>query len=57
MIIFLDVQNENEEKKEKSAKKEEEEEVSINSSLSTPGILDLAGMDYSQARRKPPIHN
>ncbi|KAG6410460.1 hypothetical protein SASPL_128521 [Salvia splendens] len=22
-----------------------------------PGILDIAGMDYSQARRKPPIHN
>ncbi|KAG6383801.1 hypothetical protein SASPL_156427 [Salvia splendens] len=22
-----------------------------------PGILDIAGMDYSQARRKPPIQN
>ncbi|CAA2960132.1 Hypothetical predicted protein [Olea europaea subsp. europaea] len=22
-----------------------------------PDILDIAGMDYSQARRKPPIHN
>ncbi|CAI9754718.1 unnamed protein product [Fraxinus pennsylvanica] len=22
-----------------------------------PDVLDIAGMDYSQARRKPPIHN
>lgn len=54
------MQNEDAEEKEKPGKKEEEEEeeeVSINSSLSGPGILDLTGMDYSQARRKPPIHN
>ncbi|KAG8367507.1 hypothetical protein BUALT_Bualt16G0079100 [Buddleja alternifolia] len=44
-----------------------EENLSVNSSSITeqgqpkpetyPDILDIAGMDYSQARRKPPIHN
>ncbi|CAA3019095.1 Hypothetical predicted protein [Olea europaea subsp. europaea] len=28
-----------------------------NSPKSYPDILDIAGMDYSQATRKPPIHN
>ncbi|CDP10505.1 unnamed protein product [Coffea canephora] len=45
-----------------------EENFSVNSSPSThhppetaldhyPDILDIAGMDYSPAKRKPPIHN
>ncbi|KAI3443932.1 hypothetical protein Pfo_000597 [Paulownia fortunei] len=44
-----------------------EEYLSVNSSSKTqqgqptlqpyPDILDIAGMDYSLARRKPPIHN
>ncbi|KAL2482754.1 uncharacterized protein Fot_44198 [Forsythia ovata] len=44
-----------------------EENLSTNSSAITekqqpvpesyPDILDIAGMDYSQAKRKPPIHN
>ncbi|KAI3446826.1 hypothetical protein Pfo_003491 [Paulownia fortunei] len=50
---------------EKIARKAEN--LSVNSSSITeqrqpaletyPDILDIAGMDYSQARRKPPIHN
>uniref|UniRef100_A0A5B7API1 Uncharacterized protein n=1 Tax=Davidia involucrata TaxID=16924 RepID=A0A5B7API1_DAVIN len=45
----------------------EEEKFSVNSSPDSehreatpehyPDILDIAGMDYSSARRKPPIHN
>ncbi|PIN00599.1 hypothetical protein CDL12_26899 [Handroanthus impetiginosus] len=40
-----------------------DENLSVNSSSTTeqrktyPDILDIAGMDYSQAKRKPPIHN
>ncbi|KAL8037426.1 hypothetical protein ABFX02_11G039000 [Erythranthe guttata] len=47
--------------------KRKEEKMSVKSSPTTttekrqpemyPDILDIAGMDYSQARRKPPIHN
>ncbi|CAK9159005.1 unnamed protein product [Ilex paraguariensis] len=45
----------------KNHKKEgKEENLSINSSPVSeryPDTLDIAGMDYSPARRKPPIHN
>ncbi|KAK4414955.1 hypothetical protein Salat_2602500 [Sesamum alatum] len=52
----------------KNDKNEEnkEENLSVNPSSTnpdhqqgqpTPDILDIAGMDYSLARRKPPIHN
>ncbi|XP_057767934.1 uncharacterized protein LOC130988170 [Salvia miltiorrhiza] len=56
--------NENKMKKEKSAKKKEnpsvnsaEQRLAAAADETYPGILDIAGMDYSQARRKPPIHN
>ncbi|KZV27427.1 hypothetical protein F511_02536 [Dorcoceras hygrometricum] len=48
--------------KEKMGKKEEK--LSVNSSSQNqatrevyPDVMDIAGMDYSQARRRPPIHN
>ncbi|XP_011084058.1 uncharacterized protein LOC105166414 [Sesamum indicum] len=50
----------------KNDKNEEnkEENLSVNPSSTnqqagqpTPDILNIAGMDYSLARRKPPIHN
>ncbi|KAF8036725.1 hypothetical protein BT93_C2441 [Corymbia citriodora subsp. variegata] len=36
------------------------ENFSVNSSSASehyPDIMDIAGMDYSPAKRKPPIHN
>ncbi|KAJ6795042.1 uncharacterized protein M6B38_350865 [Iris pallida] len=39
------------EKRKGQEKKEHEEEQA------SPDVLDISGMDYSPARRKPPIHN
>ncbi|XP_075507728.1 uncharacterized protein LOC142544579 [Primulina tabacum] len=46
--------------KEKIGKKGERLSVNYSSSLSQevyPDVMDIAGMDYSQARRRSPIHN
>ncbi|XP_073132556.1 uncharacterized protein [Henckelia pumila] len=44
-----------------SNKEKKEEKISVNSSTQRqevyPDVMDIAGMDYSQARRRPPIHN
>lgn len=39
----------------------QEEILSVNASSQNqelyPDVMDIAGMDYSMARRRPPIHN
>ncbi|KAL1553739.1 hypothetical protein AAHA92_14372 [Salvia divinorum] len=49
--------NEKNTNKEKSGTKVTAAEQRLAADETYPGILDIAGMDYSQARRKPPIHN
>ncbi|KAG6421168.1 hypothetical protein SASPL_117717 [Salvia splendens] len=52
--ISNDAKNENTMNTEKSSTAEQRPAAGDET---YPGILDIAGMDYSQARRKPPIHN
>ncbi|XP_040379638.1 uncharacterized protein LOC102706000 isoform X2 [Oryza brachyantha] len=42
---------------EEEALRQPEKKTSPSSSTTYPDILDIAGMDYSPATRKPPIHN
>nr|XP_043628420.1 uncharacterized protein LOC122599883 [Erigeron canadensis] len=38
-------------------KNSKHEKIEVSSELSPDAINDIAGMDYSPAKRKPPIHN